>query len=485
MAIDPNIPLAAGQIGGDQENALSNLLGIRGQMIQQRAYQQLYDANVAQSSAIKQSIDPVTGQPDYNKAAAIMANDPRAAYNLPQFMGQVAEQKSKALQQQTQQFDLASKQVNWLKGGLGSMLNNPNTTPQDVMKFAANGINQGFLTPEQAANELSSMPQDPAQLQAWIRQHYIQSLNGEAQLQAVRPNTQILNTGGQQQVLNVDPITGMPTIAGAVANTMSPEAASTPTQVYNPRTGQMEVISRQQFANTLGGPTPNGRYPGSPGTGYAAGPALGQQAGMEAAAKGGAERFNALQSDAGGVRNTVAGYDAALNALAQLGKSGPGVAPTMLITSTMESLGLPVNKDDNANWQALNKYLANAGAQAAASAGYGGSDAGRAIFGEGQPSAQKMNPEALQGAIQYVKAQNLGVLAKQSAAQNFIDQNGGDYTKYSQFENKWNKAYSPDAMYMNSLQDPQAQAKFYNSLPAAKQQALRKSYNEMAALGAF
>ncbi|NRC10864.1 hypothetical protein [Pseudomonas aeruginosa] len=156
----------------------------------------------------------------------------------------------------------------------------------------------------------------------------------------------------------------------------------------------------------------------------------------------------------------------------------------MLISSTLESLGLPSDKDANANWQSLNKYLQNAGASAAAQAGYGGTDAGRAVFGEGQPSAKSMNPEALREAIQYVKAQNLGVLAKQGAAQRFIDQNGGDYTKYSQFETRWNKTYNPDAMFYMSL-PPEQQTGYIKGLSADKRKKLAESIQKMDMLGAF
>ncbi|MNN28161.1 hypothetical protein D3C81_1417200 [compost metagenome] len=202
-------------------------------------------------------------------------------------------------------------------------------------------------------------------------------------------------------------------------------------------------------------------------------------------AKGGAERFNALQTEAANVRNAVAGYDGALKALDALGTSGPGLDNAMMINGALEAFGLPVNADANANWQTLNKYLSNAGATAAAAAGYGGSDAGRALFGEGQPSAKKMTPQALREAILYVRAQQLGVLAKQGAATAWAEQNGNDYGKYSQFETKWNKAYNPDAMYMESLSDPAAQSRFYNSLSKEKRAALEKSYDAMAGLGAF
>lgn len=497
MAIDPNIPLAAGQIGANSGNSLANLLQMRGQMIQQRAYDQDYEANVAQSEAIKNSIDPVTGQVDYNKAAAIMASDPRAARNLPTFMGQVAEQKSKALDQQQKELELAHKQSSYFGQTLAPFIGQRDLTQAKILPVIARARRLGLITEDQMMDAVSELPTDSAALHQHVKDMYLAFAPPEVQAGLIKPQTQVLNTGGAQQIVNIDPLTGRPSIAGSVQNTLSPEASAEMVEVIGPGGAKFLVpkgLIIGQGGMQQGGfipgqqPTGNGRYPQGqvPGqVGVQSGLAPGQAVGLETAARGGAERYNNLVNEAGTVRNTVQGYDSALHALDNLGTSGPGLDQTMLISSTLESLGLPVDKDANANWQALNKYLANAAGTAAASAGYGGSDAGRAMFGEGQPSAKKMNPQALRDAIQYVKAQNLGVIAKQSAAQNFIDQNGGDYTKYSQFETKWNKAYNPDAMHMASLPTPEQKAQFFRSLPESKQKALRKSYNEMDALGAF
>ncbi|ELE6507036.1 TPA: hypothetical protein NIB27_005846 [Pseudomonas aeruginosa] len=491
MAIDPSIPLQASAGGAQNPLAmLSAAMQLRGANLNQSALNQQIQANQAASAAYQQATDPTTGQIDYNKLTALLANSP-AAYNLPQIQAQIAQQKNAQLESQSKQFELARKQVNWLKGGLGSLLNNPGVSGADVMKLAAGGIAQGFLTPEQAAEELRSMPSDPQQLQGWLRNLYVQSLDSDAQLQAIQPQFQTIDTGSAIGLVNTNPLAGgqqVGQVAASFQKGLSPETATTPTEIFNPQTGAPELVTRAQFAGMAGG-APSGRYPGTPGInpmggGVQAAPGIGQTAGAEVAARGAAERFNNLASDAGNVRNTVQGYDAALGALENLGRSGPAVDKTMLISSTLESLGLPSDKDANANWQSLNKYLQNAGASAAAQAGYGGTDAGRAVFGEGQPSAKSMNPEALREAIQYVKAQNLGVLAKQGAAQRFIDQNGGDYTKYSQFETRWNKTYNPDAMFYMSL-PPEQQTGYIKGLSADKRKKLAESIQKMDMLGAF
>jgi hypothetical protein len=307
--------------------------------------------------------------------------------------------------------------------------------------------------------------------------------------EAMMPQTQIVNTGNSQQVLNIDPLTGAPRVAGTLQNSLSPEASAEMVRVTG-ADGTDYLVPKGQLLGQ-GGPSTggggNGRYPGGAGGmggGFQASARPGQIASAEVAAKGGAERFNGLMADADGVRNTIAGYDNALTALESLGTSGPGLSPVMTVKAGLEAFGLPVDVDANKNWQELHKYLENAANDAAKSAGYAGSDAGRAMFRGGQPSADAMNPAALKEAIQYVRAQSAGKLAKQQAAQQFADQSGGDLTKYSQFETRWNKAYNPDAMYMASLGDEEV-AQYWQSLPAKKQQAIEKSYDQMASLGAF
>ncbi|MFF6564649.1 hypothetical protein ACET4V_05735 [Pseudomonas aeruginosa] len=125
MAIDPSIPLQASAGGAQNPLAmLSAAMQLRGANLNQSALSQQIQANQAASAAYQQATDPTTGQIDYNKLTALLANSP-AAYNLPQIQAQIAQQKNAQLESQSKQFELARKQVNWLKGGLGSLLNNP------------------------------------------------------------------------------------------------------------------------------------------------------------------------------------------------------------------------------------------------------------------------------------------------------------------------------------------------------------------------
>lgn len=499
MAIDPNIALQAGAPNHSMGNAMNMLqaaMAFKGAQLNQNALQQQITANQAASEAYKQATDPQTGRVDYNKLTALLANSP-AAYNLPQIQAQIATQQNQQLENQSKQFELAQKQVNWMKSGLAPMLNKQDLTSQDVLRFAATGIQHGLLTPEQVATELQSMPNDPGQLREWVKGHYIQSLNSEAQLQAIMPQIQMVNTGPAQAMVNTNPLAGgVGQVQASFQNGMAPGEAATPVQAYDPNTGAPVLITKGQFAGQAGTPQAggmgDGRYPGggstsglgAGGIGVQSGPAIGQQAGAEVMAKGGAERFNRLQEDASNVQTTVQGYDRALEALDALGKSGPAVDNMQHVSAILESIGMPVSADQNANWQSLKKYLANAASSAASAAGYSGSDARMSSFAAGQPDPTKMNPQALREAIQYVKAQQIGVLAKQSAAQAFLDSNGGDVSKFSTWETKWNKAYSPDAMYLRSLPEGE-RGQFYNSLPPAKQKALRESYNQMDSLGAW
>ncbi|MCO4066518.1 hypothetical protein FA101_22380 [Pseudomonas aeruginosa] len=98
MAIDPSIPLQA-SAGGAQNplSMLSAAMQLRGANLNQSALNQQIQANQAASAAYQQATDPTTGQIDYNKLTALLANSP-AAYNLPQIQAQIAQQKNAQLE---------------------------------------------------------------------------------------------------------------------------------------------------------------------------------------------------------------------------------------------------------------------------------------------------------------------------------------------------------------------------------------------------
>lgn len=277
--------------------------------------------------------------------------------------------------------------------------------------------------------------------------------------------------------------TSVPVQGGTASSYAASQAAAggkgsvTPAQYYDPRVGAM-VNSNQTYVAT------GGQMGANPGQGSQSGPLLAAPpiGGADVATQA-AQRYSGLVQAAGSVPNAINGYDRALGALANT-TSGKGANQIFDVTGVMNTLGIPLGKDEATNYQTLQKYLANAASQAAAASGYTGSDARFEAFTHGQPNAQTMNPTALSEAIKYVKAQQLGVLAKNNAANSFLQQNGNNYSVLPQFETHWSNTYSPDVMYLRSL-PPAEQQTWFKAQPQQQQQQIMRSYQGMAGLGAF
>lgn len=499
MAIDPSIPLAAANLSSGGGNEFEQGIELYGQLLQQRRANQEFQSRNKLTGILQGAYDPTTGRFDQTKINAGIAQDPTITLDALPFVNQVQQNENAYLENQTKQFDLSSKQLNWLKGGLGSMLNNPNLTQQDIIKFASNGVKQGFLTPEQAVTELQSLPTDPGQLQGWVRQLYTQSLEGEAQLNAIRPQTQVLNTGGQQQVINIDPLTGQPKVAGQIQNTLSPEAASQPTQFFNRATNQLETIPRSQFVDMQGGAGMGGqpggmtgRYPGTPGinpnaggvpgqVGLPAAPALGAQSAADVTGEGAAKAAQALQANAEGASQRVFFLqDMARNL--QSFESGPNAdwqakanaLALQLAPETAQKLG--IDPQSVASKEEFTKFATNLAIQTAGQLG-GGTDNQLAAAVSGNPNASlsKLGNE------QIIKT--LIGLERATQAKNLAWQESGQPPQnYQKWSAQWNQQVDPRVFVSEEL-TPEERAKMYKGMSEKDRAKFRDSWKRARQAG--
>lgn len=450
---------------GDVAQNTRGLIGLQGNLLQQQALQQQMGANVAASEAMKQSVDPATGQIDQAKFAALMSQGP-GAYNLPTYLKNATDLQNAQLETQTKQFDLAQKQLGFWNGQLGALMQKGgNVSNQDILKTLANGMQLGMISPQQAQQYATDIPNDPAERAAWVKQHWIGLQSAKDQANVLMPNVQMVDTGSSMNVVPLDPLTGAP--KGAVTafqKGLTPEAAAQ-------RMATFDVDNNRPGTVSLGS-MPSGFVPTS------------APMGTEKIAGAAADRYNSLIEAAGNAPAAINGYDRALEALTGAQTSGQMANAKLFIPAMLQSLGLQSEGGEVQNYQSLKKYLANAGAQAASAAGYSGSDARLASFTQGQPDPEKMNPGALRDAIQYVKALQTGVMAKNNAAQAWLEANGGNTAKLPEFERKWSNAFNPDVMEFRNLPPDQA-AKFFAGLPEDKKRALRSSFTKMREVGAF
>lgn len=458
---------------GDVAQNARGLIGLQGNLLQQQALKQQMGANAAASQALQGAIRP-DGSIDMAVFSGALKDSPYA-YNIPEFAAKVQQLTNAQAEGDLKRFDLQQKQLGFWNGQLGALMQKgANVSTNDVIQSLAGGLRLGMLTPAQAQQYAESIPSDPAERANWVKQHWIGLQSAKDQANVLMPNMQTVDTGSGVNIVPIDPLTGQ--LKGAVTafqKGLTPEAAAQRVQVFDPATGQQGTVS---LGSTVGGAPGGGQ-----GNGFLATAA---PMGQDKIAGAAADRMNSLIEAAGNAPAAINGYDRALEALAGAQTAGKMADAKLFIPTMLQSLGMQSEGGMVQDYQSLKKYLANAGAQAASAAGYSGSDARLASFTQGQPDAEKMNPGALKDAIQYVKALQTGVLAKNNAAQAWLESHGGNTAKLPEFERKWSNAFNPDVMEFRNLPPDQA-AKFFAGLPDEKKDALRKSFAKMREVGAF
>lgn len=486
MAIDPNIALGASQ----QPNLLQTLGGataLRGQIAQQKA-------NIAASEAYKNATDPVTGQINYGALTAALAQGP-AAYNLPQIQAQVNEARNSALNFDKGKLEMAQKRTDLLSGGFGGLLASGNITPQAVQSIAINGIKSGLFTSEDAVNFMSDMPSDPAQLQNWVKQKYVGFSTDSDRLKTLMPQTQVIDNGGSQQIMAIDPLTGQPRLTGVVPNTLTPGQMAESVPVFDKATGTPGVITKGQQVQPNGQPLPYGQ--GTLGSGRISpdqvqngqsipgmlptGPALGSQAAAEVTGKGSADAALALQGAADAATPAIYQLQNMRGALTDI-NTGPNAdwqgkaAALALQVSPEMAKKIGIDPQKVASLEEFKKYSTQLAQNLAAQLGQG--------TNEKLASAVAANPSAglsklgNQQIIDVLIATQRGIQAKNLAWQ----QSGLPPEQYNKFSTQFNKDIDPRVFAVRDMTPEQAY-KMLDSLTPREQAEFKLSLGKARAQG--
>jgi hypothetical protein len=478
--IDPSIPLGIkpAQTGlaqlGQTVDTARGLIGL------QSASQQL-GANQIISQAYQQATDPQTGQVDFGKLQALTTQGGAGAF-LPEFMAKISQQRNQQLSYDTGKLELALKQQTDIRNRIGSLMASPQYGKADMSGQIINAMGQaiasGTLPVEQAQREVASIPSDPAAQAEWIKQHYLNSLSGEAKIQAMLPRTQIVNTGGQTQVLNVDPLSGKPTVAGTLLNTPGPEFLAGEVQGVTPE-GTPYTITRAQRLSQLqgGGAQPGaapggytGRFPGANASAPNEGgvPAGALQTGLSPAQQatqsaGATAQAGQSATAAQNLHNAAADAPMRINLLAQARdvlsgiNTGPGTDWRNQAKSFFNALAPDTAKaigwtGDVKDYDEFKKILTNYATSVSGSVGTG-TDArlNAAVTGNANPNISKMaNDDIL---VKTIAAE------KMRAAQDYAWQNSGNTPdKFNQWQSQWNKQVSPDAFVFVEMNPEQQKA---------------------------
>lgn len=116
------------------------------------------------------------------------------------------------------------KQLDYTSKTIGALLQNPNTTAQDVAR-AVSGLTQfGLLKPEQGAEIVRSIPGDPVQLRQYLQGKLMESQQAKDMLTAALPNLKEINLGGHTQLVDTNTITNPGVVGQQFQRTASPES---------------------------------------------------------------------------------------------------------------------------------------------------------------------------------------------------------------------------------------------------------------------
>lgn len=489
MAIDPSIPLS-NYSGG-------NLIQSLGQITQLKGIQQQQQANVAASQAYKEATGP-DGSIDYGRLTALLSQGP-AAYNLPQIQAQVNEARNSQLTFDTKKLELAAKKSEFGANGFGSLLASGRPVTQaDVMRVAAQGIKQGLFDPTEAVSFTSDMPSDPSQLTDWVKQKYLGFGDNIDKLKAVMPQTQTVNSGGTTQFVKIDPLTGNPTLAGNIQNTMAPGEAAQPTQVYDPATQSMRNVTREQFSQMAGGAPmagapgmadPSGQaglgtgrlQPITQAPGVQAAPALGSAEAAQVVGKGAAESSISLQRQADAAPQAIYQLQNMREALSDI-NTGPnadwrakaqalalGIAPDIA-----QKLGIDPQKI--ASQEEFNKFAVQLAQGTAQSLGEGtDSKLASAVSANPNISLSKLGNQQI---IDVLIASQRATQAKNMAWQN----SGLPPEQYNKFSTSWGKEIDPRVFAAQDMSNDKVW-KMVDSLPKREQENFMKSWAKAQQLG--
>lgn len=116
------------------------------------------------------------------------------------------------------------KQLDYTSKAIGALLQNPNTTAQDVARTVSGLTQFGLLKPEQGAQIAREIPGDPQQLQQYLRAKLMESQQAKDMLTAALPNLKEINLGGHTQLVDTNPLTNPGITGQQLQRTASPES---------------------------------------------------------------------------------------------------------------------------------------------------------------------------------------------------------------------------------------------------------------------
>lgn len=404
---------------------------------------------------------------------------------------------------------LAHQGFQWLSQGLGSLAQDPRIAtpagPAMLKQFAAQGVQQGWLTPEVANAEIANMPTDPAQLP-----QYVQNLNVRAQ-DAGNQFAQIYGTPGTiNNGNNIIPVTSsaiggvrriganipMQTSPGERASlvpgtdaqgrpTVTPAATVLQNANMNPLNAMPATAPAPSPTNQLQpypagqAPVAAGQAPAGNGGSVPMGPPAGQVEAQKKSADISAEKYSTDAAAQTNYQQNIMPIQQAYEHVKALGAKGigPGSEELNQAKSFLVTMGIWPADKELSDFDQANKYLS----AMARSNGFTGSDAQLSAAQQANPSMKTSNGAALavlQRAAAMARMQNAQVQAFQ--ALQGTPQGGPE--NYSKWAAGWN-AKQNAAAYAFDMMDPTQRQAYVKTLSAPELTKFKASLGTAMQLG--
>jgi len=414
---------------------ISQIMNIQKNKVGIAQAQQQMAANQAVSQAIQQNTDQ-NGNVNIPQIMQALSQDPNAAYNLPQIGTQLQQMEGAKYTALNAKIDNARKENDYWNARLGGLMQKGDkVTKDDILNEMAHAMTRGVLSPTAAQQEVQSIPEDPKQYGAYVRQHYLATQDNARQIELLTPSQEIIDpsTGAKRLVSKAELLGitgGQNPIGGANAQGGSQNA---------PMGGQNQ--STGGFQTTLG---------------------PGQQAALTT---GGTNQANAAQN----LHDVAADVPIRINYLEQARENlanpgvqtGPGTDWRNQMKSFMNSLAPDVVekvagkdfKGEIKDYDEFKKIMTNYASLASAGLGTG-TDArlNAALTGNANPSISKLANED-------ILTKNIAI-EKMRQAQDYAWQNSGaPADQFNKWQSQWNKQINPDA-FVFSVMTPAQQKSF-------------------------
>lgn len=159
---------------------------------------------------------------------------------IPTYEKQLGEADKASAEGRIKQLEAGKKQIDFFRQEMGSLLALPEITDQTLAQAMVSAVRAGYITPEEGAEHMRTLPPDQASRRALLQQNMVATLDASKQLEAMLPKVQAQNLGGHTQMVDTNPLTN----PGVVGQQL--QRAATPGELEQQRHNQ--VMEQRQAA---------------------------------------------------------------------------------------------------------------------------------------------------------------------------------------------------------------------------------------------